>query len=434
MRFRAAVAAALILVGGTTGCSGGGPAVESGCEAYAGYLGHSGTSVSMFATIRGLGIQQAKQSWERFEDCTGITIRFEGNDEFEAELRRRVQQGGAPDLAIIPQPGLLADLARTGAVKPAPAAVRENVAKWFSPDWSRYGTVDNVLYGAPYTANVKSYVWYSPRMFSQRGYKVPTTWAEMISLSDRIAADGIKPWCVGIESGVATGWPVTDWLEDVMLREFGADVYDQWVAHKIPFDDPRVATALERVGRILRNPAYIYGSVRSVVSTSFDEAGLPILAGKCALHRQASIYADLWPKSATVAPDGDIFAFALPPIDPAKGRQILVAGEFVGAFTDRPEVQAVAAYLSTPEWANERAKIGGAVSANKGFDPANTQTSVEKLSADLLTDQSVTIRFDGSDLMPAAVGAGTFWTGMTEWIKGADTATTLHRIEDSWPQ
>lgn len=434
MRLRAAVAATLVVLAGTTGCSGGSPAVESGCEAFAGYLGHSGTSVSMFSTIRGLGVQQAEQSWERFEDCTGISIRFEGSAEFEPELRRRVQQGGVPDLAIIPQPGLLADLARAGAVKPAPATVRENVAKWFSPDWSRYGTVDDVLYAAPYTANIKSYVWYSPKMFRARGYDVPKTWAEMISLSDRIAADGMKPWCLGIASGAATGWPVTDWLEDVILRQFGADVYDQWVEHEIPFDDPRVAAALDRVGRILRNPAYVNGSAKSVVSTSFDQAGLPILDGKCAMHRQASFYADLWPKSATIAPDGDIFAFVLPPIDPAKGRQILVAGEFVGAFADRPEVQAVAAYLSTPEWANERAKFGGAVSANKGFDPANTRTSVDKLSAGVLTDGSVTIRFDGSDMMPATVGAGTFWTGMTQWIKGADTGTTLRRIEDSWPK
>ncbi|MEV4641486.1 ABC transporter substrate-binding protein [Actinoplanes sp. NPDC049548] len=434
MRLGAAVAAGLVLLAGTAGCSHDTPAAQSGCDAYAGYLGHAGTSVSMFSSIRGLGVQQAEQSWAEFEDCTGISIRFEGTDEFEAELRKRVEKGTPPDVAILPQPGMLSDLARAGAVKPASDQVKANVSKWFSPDWSRYGTVDDVLYAAPYTANVKSFVWYSPKLFSARGYAVPNTWAEMIALSDRIAADGMKPWCVGIESGAATGWPATDWLEDVMLREFGADVYDQWVGHKIPFDDRRVAQALDRVGQIVRNPAYVQGGVKSIVTTGFKEAGLPVLERKCAMYRQASFYADEWPKSATIAPDGDIFAFALPPVDPAKGRQLLVAGEFVGAFTERPEVQAVTAYLSTPDWANERARIGGAVSANKGFDPANAQTSVEKLSAGLLTDASVTVRFDGSDLMPAAVGAGTFWTGMTEWVKGADTEKTLHHIETTWPR
>jgi alpha-glucoside transport system substrate-binding protein len=433
MRLRAAVATALTVLAGTAGCSGGSPVADSGCDAYAEYGSHAGTTVSMFSSIRGLDAQQAEQSWEQFEDCTGISIDFEGSDEFEAELRKRVQNGASPDVAILPQPGLLSDLARAGAVKPASDKVRANVGKWFSADWSRYGTVDDVLYAAPYTANVKSFVWYSPRLFSARGYAVPNTWAEMIALSDRIAADGIKPWCVGIESGTATGWPVTDWLEDVMLRESGPEVYDQWVGHRIPFDDPRVVAALDRVGQILRNPAYIHGGVKSIVTTGFGEAGLPVMEQKCAMHRQASFYADSWPKGATIAPDGDIFAFPLPPIDPAKGRQILVAGEFVGAFTERPEVQAVTAYLSTPEWANERARIGGAVSANKGFDPENAQSSVERLSADLLIDASVTIRFDGSDLMPAAVGAGTFWTGMIDWVKGAETKPTLHRIETSWP-
>jgi alpha-glucoside transport system substrate-binding protein len=435
MKVRAAVAAGLTALAVTAGCSGGSQAgVEEGCEAYAGYLGNTGTSVSMFSSIRGIGAEQAQQSWAQFEDCTGISITFEGSADFEAELKRRVQRGSPPDIALLPQPGLLADLVRAGALKPAPADVQANVARWFSSDWSSYGSVDSVLYAAPYTANLKSLVWYSPKLFGSRGYRTPATWDEMIALSDRIALDGIKPWCAGIESGTATGWPVTDWLEDVMMRQFGPDVYDQWVAHEIPFDDPRVAAALDRVGQVLRNPAYISGGVRSIVTSSFQEAGLPILEQKCAMYRQASFYADAWPEAATIAPDGDIFAFPLPPIDLSKGRQILVAGEFVGAFNGRPEVQALTAYLSTPDWANTRARIGGAVSANKGFDTANTQTSVEKLSADLLTDPTVTIRFDGSDLMPAAVGAGTFWTGMTEWIQGASTATTLQRIESTWPR
>jgi alpha-glucoside transport system substrate-binding protein len=434
MKLRAAVATGLITLTVTAGCSGGSPArVAAGCEAYSDYLGNSGTSISIFSSIRGIGAEQAEQSWAQFEDCTGISVHFEGSADFEAELKRRVQRGNLPDIALLPQPGLLADFARAGAVKPASADVQANVARWFSPDWSRYGSVDNVLYAAPYTANVKSFVWYSPKFFGSRGYRVPTTWDAMIALSNQIAVDGVKPWCDGIESGAATGWPVTDWLEEVMLRQVGPDVFDQWVAHKIPFDDPRVATALNRVGQILRNPKYIYGGAKTVATTSFQEAGLPVLEQKCAMYRQASFYADAWPDAATIAPDGDIFAFPLPPIDPSKGRQILVAGEFVGAFNDRPEVQALTAYLSTPDWANSRARIGGAVSANKGSDPAKAQTSVEKLSAKLLIDPAVTIRFDGSDLMPAAVGAGTFWTGMTGWINGAGTATTLRRIEATWP-
>jgi alpha-glucoside transport system substrate-binding protein len=113
---------------------------------------------------------------------------------------------------------------------------------------------------------------------------------------------------------------------------------------------------------------------------------------------------------------------------------VLGAGMFAAAFTDRPEVQALAAYLSAPAFADSRARTGGTVSANKGLDKSLLNTPLEQLSATLLTDPSVTFRFDGSDMMPAAVGAGTFWTGMSSWIKGEDTATVLHRIEMTWPR
>ncbi|GAB3851732.1 hypothetical protein GCM10027610_078840 [Dactylosporangium cerinum] len=268
------------------------------------------------------------------------------------------------------------------------------------------------------------------------GVLLPTTWAQMLALSDRIAADGVKPWCAGIESGGATGWPVTDWLEDTLLRTAGPDVYDQWVEHRIPFDDPAVVAALDRVGGILRNPDYVnggYGGVDSVASTSFQEGGLPILQHTCAMHHQASFYSTWWPETPQVNEDGDIYAFYLPPIDAAAGRPVLGAGVFAGAFTDRPEVQALAAYLATPEFADHRAVTGNIVSANKGLDRSLLATPVAKLSADLLADPGATFRFDGSDLMPASVGAGTFWTEMTAWVKGTDTATALHRVQASWP-
>jgi alpha-glucoside transport system substrate-binding protein len=174
--------------------------------------------------------------------------------------------------------------------------------------------------------------------------------------------------------------------------------------------------------------------VDSIATTAFQESGLPILQHTCAMHRQASFYATQWPANASVAEDGDIYAFYLPPVDPAAGRPVLGAGMFAAAFTDRPEVQALAAYLSTPEFADNRARTGGGVSPNKGLDKSVLNTPLEQFCATLLTDPSVTFRFDGSDMMPAVVGAGTFWTGMGAWIKGEDTATVLHRIDMTWPR
>ncbi|MET7421967.1 extracellular solute-binding protein [Dactylosporangium sp. NPDC005555] len=420
-----------------TACGGGNnPSAGAGCAPYSGYEGHHGTTVTVSSSIRDVEADKLAKAWEGFQVCTGIAIEYDGSAGFEAELPERVKAGNAPDLALFPQPGLLTSMVRAGALKPAGPQVAANVDRWFSADWKRYGSVDGVLYGAPVDANVKSFVWYSPKYFTEHGYTVPKTWAQMLDLSDRIAADGVKPWCAGIESGVATGWPVTDWLEDTLLRTAGPDVYDAWVEHRIPFDDPAVAAALDRVGGILRNPAYVnggYGGVDSVATTAFQEGGLPILQHDCAMHRQASFYSTWWPSTARVAEDGDIYAFYLPPVDPAAGRPVLGAGVFAGAFTDRPEVQALAAYLATPDFAGRRAVSGDIVSANKGLDRDLLTSPVSKLSAELLTDPAVTFRFDGSDLMPASVGAGTFWTEMTAWVKGTDTATALHRVQGTWP-
>jgi alpha-glucoside transport system substrate-binding protein len=128
-----------------------------------------------------------------------------------------------------------------------------------------------------------------------------------------------------------------------------------------------------------------------------------------------------------------VYAFYLPPLDATRARPVLGAGEFVGAFATRPEVQAVASYLSTPQWADRRARLGGAVSANRAIDRDALQTPIEKLSARLLTDPGTVFRFDASDSMPAAVGTGTFWTGMIDWLNGRPTNDVLDAIERSWP-
>ncbi len=440
MKRLAWIVVSLITVAAGAGCAGAEPSSDAGdaaCAGYTAYLGHSGATVRVSSSIRDIQADRLKASWEQFQRCTGISIAFEGSAAFEADLKVRVQRGDAPDMAFFPQPGLLAQLARAGAVQPAAPAVAANVDRWWSADWKRYGIVDGRLYGAPLTANVKSLVWYSPKTFAKHGYRIPTTWKELLDLSDRMVGDGIVPWCVGLESGKATGWPATDWLEDLILRESGTQVYDAWVEHRIPFNDPHIVSALNRVGGILRKPAYVnggYGGASTVATTSFQEAGLPILEEKCGMHRQASFYAGNWPTGAEVAREGDVFAFELPPLDKAGGRRILAAGEFVGVFHSRPEVNAFAAYLSTPEWVNGLARIGGAVSANKGFTVDKAGTPIERFSAELLADPGVSFRFDASDMMPAAVGTDTFWTGMTDWANGADTVTVLNRIEATWPR
>ncbi len=260
-----------------------------------------------------------------------------------------------------------------------------------------------------------------------------------MKLSDTIAASGTKPWCAGAESGEATGWPLTDWLEELVLRTAGADTYDQWIKHEIPFNDPKIATALDAVGDILKNEKFVnagIGDVKSIATTAFQEGGIPITEGKCAMHAQASFYAANWPEGTDVSENGDIFAFYEPTVDASQGKPVEGGGEFVAAFNDDPATVAFQTYLSSDVWANEKAKStpnGGWVSANKGLDPNNLTSPVDKLSYQILSDPDAVFRFDASDLMPAEVGSGSFWKQMVNWITGQDTKKTLDEIEASWP-
>lgn len=417
----------------------GGGAATGDCAAYTQYGDLKGKTVTVYTGIVTPEDTPQIDSYKPFEECTGATIKYEGDKSFEAQVLVRAKAGNPPDIAYVPQPGLLKQLVATGKVVEAPAETAANVDKFWGEDWKAYGTVDGKFYAAPLGANVKSLVWYSPSEFADKGYKVPTTLDELKALSDTIAKTGAKPWCAGIGSGEATGWPLTDWMEDFMLRLSGPDVYDKWVTHEIPFNGPEATAALDAVGSYLKNPAYVnggLGDVKSIASTTFQDGGLPILDAACSLHRQASFYAANFPEGTKVAEDGDVFAFYLPGKD-ATTKPVLGGGEFVTAFADRPEVKAFQTYLSTDTWANNKvasSPAGGWVSANKGMDASKLTSPIDKLAASILQDPNAVFRFDGSDLMPAAVGSNSFWKQSTSWITGQSTKDTLDKIEASWPQ
>lgn len=392
--------------------------------------------MTIYTSIVGDEATGLQNSWKDFTDCTGATITYNGDKNFEQQVVVQAKSGNPPEIAFVPQPGLLQTLVSTGTTVEAPAQVAANVDKYWDPGWKTYATVGGKFYGAPLGANVKSLVWYSPKMFKAKGYEVPTTWDDMMKLTETIAAAGdVKPWCAGIESGGATGWPATDWLEEVVLRSAGPDVYDQWVAGKVKFTDAPIKDALAKVGAILKNDKYVnggLGDVKSIATTSFDAAGVPITTGDCYMMQMASFYT--WPEGTTIAEDGDVYAFYEPPMGDQFGKPVEVGGEFVVAFSQKPEVQAVQFYLSTAHWANNQSINGPSrISANKGLKVDNVQGPINKLSVQILQDPDAVSRFDASDLMPAAVGSGAEWTQLTNWITGQDDDTTLKAIQDAWP-
>ncbi len=425
--------------GGSSGGNASATNTDPTCQKYSAYFGHSGKTVSMYASIISPESDSLQKSWADFERCTGIKISYEGGNDFESQLPVRVQGGTAPDLAIIPQPGLLQKMVQTNSVAKPPQAVADNVDKYWNKAWKTYGSVDGTFYAAPMSANMKSFVWYSPKAFTAAGYKVPTTWDDMMKLSDTIAKAGkAKPWCGGIGSGTATGWPATDWLEEIVLRTGGGDVYDKWVSHDIKFSSPEITQAMTTLNGWMRNPAWVnagFGDVKTVATTTFQDAGKPILTGKCYMLQQASFYAAQWPTGTKVGPDGDVFAFYLPAINASVQTPVEGGGEFVTAFSDKAEVQAVQSYLSTPDWATSRIKVAtGWVSANQGVDKTVYTDPVDQLSAKYLTDPNATFRFDASDLMPAAVGSGSEWKEFTAFFaENKSIADVEKAIDASWP-
>src|SRR4051794_33275872 len=434
---------ASLLLAACGGSSGGGASASSDSKACADYktYGHfDGKTVSIYTGIVTPEDQPYIDSYKQFTACTGIKINYQGDKAFEAQILVRAKAGNPPDLAYVPQPGLLKQLVATGKAVAPPAATAANVDKFFGESWKTLGTVDGKFYAAPNSANVKSFVWYSPKEFKDKGYQIPTTLDELKALSDKIAATGKKPWCAGIGSGEATGWPVTDWMEDWMLRLWGPDEYDKWVNHEIAFNSSEPTAALDAVGQYLKNDKYVnggLGNVKSIASTTFQDGGLPILQGQCSMHRQASFYAANWPKGTTVSPTGDVFAFYLPG-KTAADKPVLGGGEFMLGFRDAPEVHAFQNYVASTTWANLAEKGGGGRCAtpNKNADPAAAATcsAIDRLAIQVLQDPKAVFRFDGSDAMPSAVGANSFWKQATKWITGQSTKDTVDKIEASWPK
>ena len=426
-------AAALSLVASLITTTSASAAVN--CDPFAGYKMMKGKKVTIFTSILEPELTTLQSAWNDFEKCTGIDIKIEGSNQFEALLPVRVKGNNAPDLAFIPQPGLLAKLVETGKVKVAPKAVLANVNKYYSPSWKAYGTVKGKFYAAPFGSNMKSLVWYSPKQFTKNGYAVPTTWAQVTALADQMAAKGQTAFCGGLGSGGATGWPATDWVEQTVLRDHGSAVYNGWVNHTIKFSDPRIVASMEKVAGWMQNPKWV-GNVKGIATTTFQDAGKGIPTGGCMMLQQASFYGNIIAESgATISPTGDAFAFYLPAFNSKVTVPVVGGGEFTAAFSSRPEVQSVQAYLSSATFATSRVQLDNWISANSGVPLAAYKNAVDKLSATYLANPKSTFAFDASDLMPAAVGAGSMWREFTAWFgEGKSIADVVKALDASWPK
>jgi len=396
-----------------------------------GILGFAQKQVVIAVVWSGAELEAFEETLIPFEQDTGIDVVIEsvGRD-LPAILVTRLAVGNPPDLAAMPNPGQMKEFANQGALVALDGIVDfSDLSKAFID----LAKVDDLVYGLFISADLKSLVWYSPKAFAAKGYEVPTSWPAMIELCDKIVADGGTPWALGMESGAASGWVGTDWVEDIMLRTAGPDLYDKWVSHEISWTHPAVKKAWEYFGQIVQQPNYIYGGAPGALMIFFGDSPNALFTDPPAayMHRQATFIQSfiLTANPGLVAgEDYDVFPF--PPISPIFGNPLLGAGDLISAFNDTAETRALLNYLASAEAQGIWCKALGKLAVNKTVDPSIYPDPITAKAAQMLANAEV-FRFDGSDLMPAAVGAGTFWSGVLDFVSGIPLDTVLASIEAS---
>ena len=400
----------------------------------------TGQTVTVFGPWRGDDQALVEKVIAYFEDATGAIVEYSSSENYEQQIVIDAEAGSPPDVAVLPQPGLIANLASRGFITPlgdeTQTWLEENYAAGES--WVSLGTYagpdgEDRLYAFPYKIDVKSLVWYSPENFEDAGYEVPTSMEDLKALTEQIVADGGTPWCIGLGSGGATGWPATDWVEDMMLRTQPPETYDAWVNHEIPFDDPAVIGAIEEFGYFARNDDFVAGGAGAVASTDFRDSPKGLFASppQCYMHHQASFIPTFFPDGIELGLDADFFYM---PSYAGKdlGNPVLGAGTLAFITKDGDGARAFLEFLKTPIAHEIWMAQSGFLTPFKSVNTANYANDTLKKQGDTLLD-ATTFRFDASDLMPGAVGAGSFWTGMVDYAGGKDAAEVAAEIEQSWP-
>ena len=398
-----------------------------------------GQSVTILAPWLGADQELFTSITAYFEDATGATVNYSGSTSFEQQIVIDSEAGSPPDIGVLPQPGLAAELAAKGYLTDLgddnAQWVRDNYAAGES--WAALGTYAGQdgaehMFAFPYKADVKSLVWYVPENFEDAGYEIPETYEDLKALTEQIAADGEVPWCIGLASGGATGWPATDWVEDLMLRLNTPEDYDAWTTNALPFNDPKVVKAIEEFGWFAKNDEYVAGGAASVASNDFREspAGLFESPPGCYMHRQASFIPSFFPEGTVEGEDYDFFYFPAP-ADGSLGQPVLGGGTLFGVFTDNPVALAFIEFLKVPAVHELWMAQSGFTTPHTGVNMEAYASETQRKMGQILLD-ATTFRFDGSDLMPGSVGAGAFWTGMVDFVGGASAQDVADRIQQTW--
>jgi alpha-glucoside transport system substrate-binding protein len=385
-----------------------------------------------------------------FATATGIAVQVDSiGSSHETVLKTRIDGGSPPDMAMLAQPtGVLAYAKDNKLIDVATFMDVEKLNAEF-PTTIGLITEGDKIWGVPTKADVKSMIWYPIKAFEAKGYAVPATWDELVALADKIVADGAGfPFCASAGGpGTATGWQLTDWVEEILLKTEDPQVTADWISHKIPFNDPKIKAAFDRVGGLLFKDGYVDGGGTAIVNNPMTEVMDPMFEGDtltpgCWMQKIPVWYGpDFFPDKRVNGGDSkyvvgtDIGIFPFPTIsEEFKGAE--GSADTIMVLADRPEVRAFVEFLATPEGLKGWITGTGVLSPNV-TTPAEWYANNYKLKvANDIASNATAIAFDASDLMPPSVGQGTFWTEISAWAgsNGTTTDATLQAIEDSWPE
>ena len=413
----------LVAVGAVmTACVGGGAPTETEVEA-----------IEVFGPWRGSEADHFAEVLAVFEDESGLDVQYVGSANFVVDLERRTGEANDPaDVAIVPQPGLIGKLADDGHIVPLVPEVNAAVVEHFGAANAELGRFNNEQFTIPYRITVKSLVWYRPTLFAEHDWTVPESLDELEELLSSIAAtDDVTPWCLGIESGTATGWVATDWTEDLVVRSIGPDGYQEWVDGEIDFADPRIAEAFARFRSLALDPGRSLGGIRSVIETPVSEAVLPLLADSdaCALHRQSDVAVNWLPDGTSIGPDSDVDFFVFPGAVAGAAPPLVIGSDQVVQFRDGDDVNALMAFLASPRAAAIWARRGGFLSPNSGVPEETYPANYLRELTDAF-DAAPAIVLDASDQMTPAIGSGLLWDRITDWVSGLDSYDTFAAVLD----
>jgi alpha-glucoside transport system substrate-binding protein len=408
-------------------------------EAFAEAHDFSGQVLTISGAGTGSDAVRQNNVFAYFAAATGAEVSYSGSDSFEQDIVISVQAGSPPDIALFPQPGLATDLAALGVLVPLGEETREWMLNEYAAgeSWVEMATYpgpdgEEEFYGIFYGKDVKSLVWYAPEAFEEAGYEIPQTMEALKELTEQIVADGGTPWCIGLGAGAGTGWPATDWVEDMMLRTQPTEVYDQWVTNEMPFDDPRVIEAIEEYGWFVRNDEFVAGGSNAAATIDFRDspAGLFSFPPECYMHKQASFIPNFFPAGVEMGADVDFFYF---PAYESKdlGTPLLGSGGLVTITRDSEVARAFIEFLKLPVAHELFMAQGQWLTAYTAANPEAYANPTQRALGEILTG-ATTFRFDGSDLMPSEIGTSAFWTAMVDYTTGASAEEVAARVQARW--